>query len=108
MTRDDILAMEPGREMDELVEFKVMGTRKPAKGFVINPKHYSTSISAAWEVVEKFPLVDVSRCEFFEGNVTHEIKMWVKLDEDAIPYELSAKTAPEAICKAALLAVLDL
>lgn len=55
LTREEILAMSAGRELDDLIEFKVMGTSRPAKGFVINPKHYSESISAAWEMESTIP-----------------------------------------------------
>lgn len=44
--------MLPGRELDALIAEKVMGI--PSRDVYLDPvKHYSTDISAAWEVVEK-------------------------------------------------------
>ena len=140
MTREEILAMDPGYEMDVLIATKIMGIKFPAveemkteayeqwkiqahcrhflmgfEAWIENgefkyrykTKLYSTMISAAWEVVEKFPLVDLSRIEFIEGEVTYEAKFWNDFAEGTEPYELSAKTAPLAICRCALLAVLE-
>lgn len=67
---------------------------------------WATDMSAAWEVVSKFPMFEVTRIEYFEGNITHEAKVWIDLEEGTVPHEISAKTAPEAICKAALIAVM--
>src|SRR3990167_5130792 len=50
--------MGPGREMDALIAEKVMGENmasfgKCEDGWVIDPLCYSTTISCAWDVVEK-------------------------------------------------------
>ena len=120
MTRDEVLAMKPGRELDALVAEKVMGWEYfPAQatgmfvrlGYFFDPvsgeahHHWSpsTDISAAWEVVEKmseqWPQYQLAKIE--DGWSV----MW-GFDGYGWP-EATGKTAPEAICKAALLAVMD-
>jgi uncharacterized protein YpuA (DUF1002 family) len=80
-------------EMDELVATKVMGWKNPWQPF-----QPSTDIADAWQVVDKLKedynmwleQEGIYQCMFFKNN----------------PYEQDysfAKTAPEAICKAALL-----
>jgi len=104
MNRDDILNMSAGREMDALIAEKVMGhylgnTRDIVK---ILP-HYSTDIVAAWGVTEKFRCMRLTRVGMFwfcdlsvDGKESSQSR-----------YEYSqSKTAPLAICRAALLATL--
>ncbi|MBP1999738.1 hypothetical protein J2Z69_000757 [Paenibacillus shirakamiensis] len=114
MTPEQLLALEPGRELNRLVALKVMGyeqsrfqvgyVRKGA--YATYPKHYSSDISAAWEVVERFPIVNLSRIEIFEGNYHHAVEIYADSETNE-PSMVEAHTAPEAICKAALLAVMD-
>lgn len=103
--------MNPGRELDALVAEKIFG-------FVINPenisfvsynseyrsnflnKDYSTSIEAAWEVVEKLlpRIISLRWCDGWEVNeYLPDAKETVLLAE--------AKTAPHAICLAGLAAL---
>lgn len=96
LTRESIMSMEPGRELDALVAANVFGWHYGT--YHPELRHYSTDISAAWEVVDRMsPQTmymtrrhsDVWLCEFHgyplvEGNA-----------------------APETICKAALLAKLE-
>ncbi|MNW44598.1 hypothetical protein D3C74_218360 [compost metagenome] len=113
MTREEIMSMEPGRELDRLVALKVMGyepskmepklVRKGAVAFL--PEPYSWNISAAWEVVEKmkqnnwfFILSD----NLFSDN--WEASFFWEPNQEMV--DSISKSAPEAICKAALLAVL--
>lgn len=109
MDRETILAMKPGRELDSLVENHVFGLP-----FVDNETlrcpYYSTDISAAWEVVEKFkdngPVVNMLNNAIFFPDGWH-----CKLGEDQSYSEkyhvYGCDTAQEAIAKAALLAVLE-
>lgn len=120
MTRDEILALKPGRELDALVAEKVMGWTYghpcpegmdclhwvDEKGEVrdYKPPQYSTDISAAWEVFEK---------NGYYGNVSYMgveyvCTLWSKWDDEGLGVDVTAtgNTAPEAICKAALLAVI--
>jgi len=122
MTRDEILTMEAGREMDALVAEKVMGhtvgrdatletfypqyttTVETSEGFTILA-HYSTDISAAWRIVEKFKSdarIGISMADYTNGGYCFTFFGPGNFDE----YECDAPTAPLAICRAALLAVL--
>lgn len=110
MTSDEIMKMRPGRELDAIVAEKMMGWEYfPAQvtgtfvrlGYFFDPvsgeahHHWSpsTDISAAWEVVEKFEYIDVRSFKDHYGCTVYGKTM-------------TGKTAPEAICKAALLAVM--
>jgi len=137
LTRDEILKMEAGPELDKLVETEVMGIildpkRCPICGWRYGfpgcqpgncsmrpaPKHrydearkYSTDIAAAWEVVNKL------HPENSFGNDTFEINRlkykdgrsgWcVAFAGEGVENYALAPTAPLAICKAALLAKLE-
>ena len=106
--------LQAGRELDALVAEKVMGWRRieSTNLFLIGPKHieggfpaphYSTDISAAWQIVEKFkmtitpnncyPHVKAKWCADVELKGSHEL--WLA----------GAETAPLAICRAALRAM---
>ena len=99
MTRDEVLALKPGSKLDLLVCEKVMKWITPWEPFFP-----STDISAAWEVVEKmseqWPQYQLTKIE--DGWSV----MW-GFDGYGWP-EATGKTAPEAICKAALMAVMDI
>jgi hypothetical protein len=69
------------------------------KGCAVPPR-YSTDITAAWEVVEKMPRLELIKYpggHFFAGTGY--------ADEDGWEFEAEAPTAPLAICRAALKAV---
>jgi hypothetical protein len=132
LSREEILAMEPGRLLDAEIAEKVMGwhTFSPIdttcdhavgaggyrRNFAFDPADdkqkvipfYSRDISAAWEVVEKLKYeVTVKKYEAMSGY-----RYWARVN-GADPNQFDEKiancsTASEAICKAALLAVLDL
>lgn len=114
MKREEILAMEPGKELDTLIAERVMGWKKGGVGWDTNLTHWvagflcihevskwspSTDISAAWEVFEKFDTPFVKK----NFDVNDEDYFLCKIGGDIV----FGKTAPEAICKAALLAVLE-
>ena len=121
MTRDEILAMKPGRELDARVAEKVMGWKtnwlKTDWWEEINPNTHhhkglvkdfkpSTDISAAWEVVEK--MFERGGCEIGcygskSGGKWFEVIVITMNGE----VKVTAHTAHEAICKAALLAVME-
>ncbi|CAH1054085.1 BC1872 family protein [Paenibacillus pseudetheri] len=117
LTREEILAMEIGNELDIEVAVTVMGRERDKfrSGWIrlgdlsTYPKQYSKDISAAWEVVthlmndHKDVLVQgVS----FEKNRLFDCAIYEHEDELAVTSMQSS--APEAICKCALLAVLNL
>lgn len=108
MNREEILAMEPGRELDAFVAEKIMGWTKfgvredgshcgwnAPYGYSSSLIGYSQIISAAWEVFVKFG--HYARIE------TNHSGGYIALINGITAY---AQHAPEAICKAALLAIL--
>jgi hypothetical protein len=107
LTREKILAMEPGRELDALVAEKIFGVKNPDLRW--SP---STNISAAWEVVEKMSKTyfsEMAMTELEDGAWGWMARFILVLNEPYTVngYRATAKTASEAICKAALLAVMD-
>lgn len=130
MTRDEVLAMKAGRELDNLVCELVMGI-KPVEVFDIGAWHipaggegdldvyvpvprYSLDIAAAWEVVEKICdtpgpdgdhwiwTLDAEGVDGCYAEVLHPVfREYRTRQADAL-------AMPEAICKAALLAVMGL
>jgi hypothetical protein len=119
MTREEILAMPAGRELDSLISEKIMGYVthghfREKNGVRILVQPYSTDISAAWEVVEKIQgLRELNGCKVrlqvkilvIRGIYTVSIIDY--LNNDKCLGEETANTAPEAICKAALIAVME-
>jgi hypothetical protein len=125
MNRDEIMKLEAGRELDTLVAEKVMGLTADKEhcpycgaemwiGALRSRcsscsewrygwyKNYSDDISAAWEVVEKIR-------EYIECIWPNDRGLWSLLSYERLEEGLttvSAETAPLAICRAALLAVM--
>jgi hypothetical protein len=127
MTREEILKLEAGRELDALIFAKIfdkMAFRSDGN-FVFSNKReylddgdayylgeyqeiiqlpfYSTDIAAAWEVVEKIR-------EYIECIWPNDRGLWSLLSYERLEEGLttvSAETAPLAICRAALLAVME-
>lgn len=128
MTKDKILAMPAGREMDRFIAEKVMGCRVLIStdgqlycrcGMTCNYPHapddrdsqlygdlyeFSTDIAAAWEVVEKlrerFAQVAIDVCgDLWRARLYLDSDTLAELFADA-----TEDTAPLAICRAALLA----
>ena len=124
MTKDEILNMPAGREIDAEVAVNVMGWTHvaskthcgyspdyegerraylwPARLGAKPVPHYSTSIDAAWDVVEK----DFGQLTLWRSRAKPEL---VKVDfcVGDEHYEAYAPTAPIAICRAALLTTLE-
>ena len=97
MTRDEILAMKAGFDLDCLVA-DTLGL-----GFL----YYSTGISAAWQVVEtlqKKQTVHILLCTLSNTCI---IDLGFEVGKVAIESETILEAFCEAICKAALLARLD-
>jgi hypothetical protein len=115
MTNDEILNMEAGLEMDELVTESVMGwERRTFKHDGVDFWHlpgtarceldvppYSTDIAAAWQVVEKASLFKLDCLQIHDSS-----DWWCEIALEGRPYEATADTAPLVICRAALLAAL--
>lgn len=130
LTREEIQGMKPGREMDALIAEKVLGWTdirrvNPAvihsfsadgnhANFGFSPvlyKHipfplYSTDISAAWEVAEHFKTKDYlySLKNLAGGKYEFSLLDW---GGKCSTYSGQGNTPSEAICKAALIAVLN-
>ena len=99
----DIDKLEAGLELDALVAEKVMGwfvakgPHSPTSPPDLIPR-YSTDIAAAWEVVEK--MIDQGRRFVINNNFSRTMFI-----ADFCGRDVLEKTAPLAICRAALKAV---
>ena len=105
MTKNQILAMKPGPGMDLMVTDRVMHRS--------NVKEYSTYMSATKEIMERLKISVIHSEDGWYAVVTDDV-----IHSDAIQrytYEYKqvygkhwalADNVPEAICKAALCAVL--
>jgi hypothetical protein len=111
--KEKISAMMAGREMDRLVADKLMSLNLVnLNGHVMNftgrlyyeIPNYSTDISAAWEVVERYK-EKFNICTYMKDEEGFEDGWIVKFGESGV---MGIEAAPEAICKAALLAVMEL
>lgn len=116
MNKEQILKMQVGRELDDLVAEKVMGYEIERFSFTYdgyseestiwlraeskyNPVPFSTDISAAWKVVETYPDgVEILKCP--DGYLC-----FIITDEE---FKATGDTAQEAICKASLLEKLNI
>lgn len=126
MTRDEIEKMPAGREMDVLIAKHVMGLtvtsseemayRRTEYGYSdlhrIDARKYSEDISAAWLVVEKLAK---EPCAWYIHSINlttglrYNADYWEETDSPdgkIISYNATAETAPLAICRAALMAVM--
>ena len=136
MTKEEIMAISPGRELDALVAEKVMGLETyrsleewklkgmphienwsnavsypayyhPIYELATVVPYYSTNVYEAWEVVEKMKAPFGVFKHINGGFIINWCYMFYSCSgcdndckEDA---EIEAPTAPEAICKAAIL-----
>lgn len=106
MTRDEVLARKPGREMDRLIGEHIFGYKNilnVADYWFIDDlntslPHYSTDIAAAWEVLRHLKGYHIEL-------VRHRGVWTAALDDGKRSFVVRANSAPEAICKVALLAV---
>ena len=104
MTRDEILNMPAGQDMDLLVAEEVLKLDSIGwnERFFHNRANFSTDIRAAWEVVERMGNVD----ELHDVDIRTSIRGWYcNIFNSFDSFEAGAETAPLAICRAALLAV---
>ncbi len=142
MTRDEILAMEAGEELDGLIAQNIMGIKKYYPGIAMDLSgidgkvkrvnywwckdvdnshnsftelhHYSTDISVAWEVVEKMGslgyYVTIEELRPYRQREDYLSMCTItkyEEEEDKKEWNARADNAPEAISKAALLAVME-
>lgn len=103
-TREEILSMEVGRELNELIAEKVMNipvSVKKRKFEYVHVPHYSTDISAAWEVEEKMGNDEL----FWKYDNNVKKQLLARLGKVT---EFDMMHAPADVrCKAALLAVME-
>jgi hypothetical protein len=112
MTKDEILNLPAGEEMDTLIAERVMGFSFNKYGHSFTGKghpgwhdlnklpNYSTDMAAAWEVVEQRQ--KNGYCFDADGNaLRRRIRFGVGQEIG------EAETMPLAICRAALLAVME-
>lgn len=126
MTREEIEAMEPGRELDRLIRIHIFGdideswvwkewwgehwitdNKEVATWFEL-PK-YSTDISAAWEAWDIGREDEHLIVECKDGEYCATIHRFKQGEEswDVDTWTYSAKTKEEAMMKCRLLAVLE-
>ena len=84
-----------------------MFDRKIESRFDWKPDHYSVDIAAAWEVVEKFDNFNILKSTWGSGEVEWLGAIVIFPEkQDTYSVDAIADTAPLAICRAALLAML--
>ena len=106
MTKDEIMNMPAGREMDTLIAKSIFGNVKKSWDWEFTLPSYSTDISAAWRVVEKMSDAGSIFSVFISQSYTSD--GWgVTIENAFVRYDVVAGTAPLAICRAALLAVMS-
>jgi len=123
MTREEILRMKASPELDRLVAERVMGWREGQKETLQSLKcgigilgekalpRYSTDIAEAWKVVDKM-LDGGWACEIYSPNNPYALEdtdKWAVVFArcELLDHRAEASSAPLAICRAALLAVLE-
>jgi len=103
MTRNEILNMPAGREMDALIAKEVFGLDvKHDWHWQHTTQAYTTEIGAAWKVVDKLVRFSITIESFPKGVLCRFFGAGQTTAGDAVGW---ADTAPLAICRAALLAV---
>ncbi|WP_017687955.1 hypothetical protein [Paenibacillus sp. PAMC 26794] len=117
LTREQVLEMEPGEEIDTLVAEKVMCWKrhKPESweneywvdkdgSLMYEVKKFQPSRNKldAWKVAESYPICRIERHEIFVGNVNHEIEMWSGFDY-IDPVKIEDKIMELGISKCALI-----
>lgn len=105
LTREDILDMPAGRKLDwEVAQIMGIGLEVFASAYEAGNYNYSTDISAAWEVVEKLKIEIIPQ----EGApISHTYLTRILQEPFKRDVEIFAATAPEAISKAALIALME-
>jgi len=106
--QEEILNMQAGIDMDALVAVKIMGINvKHDWHWKHTTKNYSDDISAAWEVVEKMTEYEVHIMSGLKFKHYPGMPYGAKFENEKFSFVALGVTAPLAICRAALLAVLN-
>ncbi len=113
MTTAEILALEAGPELDALVSILVFGVSPDEAYYTLadgvrrvrlaHLDSYSSSIAAAWAVVEAFDTCEIQR--WYDGKAFSWTASLTKHKPEMYAEPVRAETMPIAVCRAALLAV---
>ncbi|WP_339245247.1 hypothetical protein [Paenibacillus sp. FSL F4-0243] len=121
LTREEILAKKPGKELNEHVMRHIFNMKKDPQGASFTwvhevdgdivdwqPAYFSpsTNISAAWEVADKLKIAIIPQSSSAPDNLKYLARAEWDFRQNEI--DVFASTAPEAISKVALLMVLKL
>jgi hypothetical protein len=113
MTRDEIMNMPAGREMDALIAKQITkiegindrGFKRDYDGSMVQVvPEYSTDIAAAWEVAEN---IELFQFMYLTKDIQWQIGNHGEYGFDEFTVIVGADTAPLVICRAALLAVME-
>lgn len=101
MNKEEILAMEAGRKLDNFVAHFVTNWI----GDITLCPHYSEDISVAWPIAVKMGLglFPLNNKDWACCKASHIYHVEIGQDHYADPTLVICQEAPEAICKAALL-----
>ncbi|PAF31886.1 hypothetical protein [Paenibacillus sp. 7516] len=120
LTREQVFMMSAGRELDSLVAEKIMGLELVEEMLAAYPRYwlpeydktyhravplYSTDISAAWSVVER---MRTEYKQFITLIDNAHLNYDVRFSGDKSKEYTRLSNVSHAICRAALLAVLDI
>lgn len=118
MTRDEILKMPAGREMDALIAKEVTNLEKAKEGiwywingYLDECPYYSTDIAVAFEALYKWLDDNKTYAVYIEtvnieSGRLHDVILW-GMDEDET-FDARDKDLAVAICRAVLLATMNL
>lgn len=105
MNKAEVLAMKPGRELDNAVKLHIFNNEHDPN---LSPSEFiapsfSTNIVAAWKVWEK--ILDPNRSSICPlGNGSTGLYYAIMYDDDIVA---TGKTISEAICKASLITPIE-
>lgn len=112
MNKEEILAMPIGRKLDMEIYTKVMGGKINTPPHITVLPNYSEFNDIAFRVVEKMRSTHIYDLADFGRNVHKEKQYYAAFHPINKPRDhkrqVRAKTLAEAICKAALLAAMEL
>lgn len=95
MNKEDVLKMEAGPKMNQTIWWKIFNMEPtPENNDILNLPDYSNDIADAWEVADKLKLTIAP----YDNGAYHAA------DGKVIAW---ADTAPLAICRAALMTVME-
>lgn len=104
MTRDEILNMPAGKKINQLVWWKIFDMfPTPLNNDMNFLPDYSGDMNVAWSVLEKH----IKTSDSVFNPFVEKTSKGFSCSFDGINYAWECETAPLAICRAALLAVME-